>query len=319
MPSNRPASGTVSRWEPMTSGGDFRSPRRPRTLPAASRRTPSPASSIQRATRSPARASAGVAKRRVSRSGSSLIDPERVGAGENVARRTMACRRARSASDDQPPPAMRTLYANGWIVTMDDAGTEHPHGWVLVDGAVIVAVGAGEEPDEHNRGLPPDRLRRRGDHARPRQHPPSPVPDPDPRAGPGGGSLHVAARALPDLGADRRRGRVRGRADGARRARPLGLLDGLRPPLRLPAWPSGDRRGGGAGGARARRAARRLARLDGSRRLGRWASARRARRGSRLGARRDRAAPRRAPRGRAREPASRSPSLRALRSPSRGG
>jgi cytosine/adenosine deaminase-related metal-dependent hydrolase len=47
---------------------------------------------------------------------------------------------------------MRTLYANGWIVTMDDAGTEHPYGWVLIDGAVIVAVGAGEEPDEHNRG-----------------------------------------------------------------------------------------------------------------------------------------------------------------------
>ena len=47
---------------------------------------------------------------------------------------------------------MRTLYANGWIVTMDDAGTEHPYGWVLVDGAEIVAVGAGEEPDERSRG-----------------------------------------------------------------------------------------------------------------------------------------------------------------------
>jgi predicted amidohydrolase YtcJ len=41
---------------------------------------------------------------------------------------------------------VRKLYANGWVVTMDDAGTEHPSGWVLVDGAEIVAVGGGEEP-----------------------------------------------------------------------------------------------------------------------------------------------------------------------------
>ena len=41
---------------------------------------------------------------------------------------------------------MRTLYANGWVVTMDDAGTEHPSGWVLVDGNAIEAVGSGDEP-----------------------------------------------------------------------------------------------------------------------------------------------------------------------------
>ena len=40
---------------------------------------------------------------------------------------------------------MRTLYANGWVVTMDDAATEHPHGWVLVEDGVIVSVGAGAE------------------------------------------------------------------------------------------------------------------------------------------------------------------------------
>jgi 8-oxoguanine deaminase len=43
---------------------------------------------------------------------------------------------------------MRTLYANGWVVTMDDAATEHPQGWVLVEEGVIVSVGAGAEPDE---------------------------------------------------------------------------------------------------------------------------------------------------------------------------
>ena len=48
--------------------------------------------------------------------------------------------------------AVRKLYANGWVVTMDDAGTEHPDGWVLVDGAEIVAVGGGEEPGERLSG-----------------------------------------------------------------------------------------------------------------------------------------------------------------------
>ena len=46
---------------------------------------------------------------------------------------------------------MSTLYANGWIVTMDDAGTEHPNGWVLVDGATIVSTGPGAEPEHDTR------------------------------------------------------------------------------------------------------------------------------------------------------------------------
>jgi len=47
---------------------------------------------------------------------------------------------------------MGTLYANGWVVTMDEAGTEHPVGWALVEGARIAAVGAGAEPEgEHVR------------------------------------------------------------------------------------------------------------------------------------------------------------------------
>src|SRR6185503_17651115 len=46
---------------------------------------------------------------------------------------------------------MRRLYANGWIVTMDDAGTEHRAGWVLVDDVVIAATGAGAEPEHEER------------------------------------------------------------------------------------------------------------------------------------------------------------------------
>jgi len=43
------------------------------------------------------------------------------------------------------------LFANGWVVTMDDAGSEHSSGWVLVDGELIAAVGGGEEPLAHER------------------------------------------------------------------------------------------------------------------------------------------------------------------------
>jgi cytosine/adenosine deaminase-related metal-dependent hydrolase len=41
---------------------------------------------------------------------------------------------------------MRTLYASCWVVTMDDDGAEHPHGWVLVEDGAIVAVGGDSEP-----------------------------------------------------------------------------------------------------------------------------------------------------------------------------
>jgi cytosine/adenosine deaminase-related metal-dependent hydrolase len=43
------------------------------------------------------------------------------------------------------------LYTNGWIVTMDDAGTEHRSGWILVDGGIVAAVGAGDEPQADER------------------------------------------------------------------------------------------------------------------------------------------------------------------------
>jgi cytosine/adenosine deaminase-related metal-dependent hydrolase len=41
---------------------------------------------------------------------------------------------------------VKTLYARGWIVTCDDAGTEHPDGWVLVEDGFVAEVGAGEAP-----------------------------------------------------------------------------------------------------------------------------------------------------------------------------
>ncbi len=46
---------------------------------------------------------------------------------------------------------MSTLYASGWVVTCDDAGTEHESGWLLVEGGVISAVGSGDEPEADER------------------------------------------------------------------------------------------------------------------------------------------------------------------------
>ena len=46
---------------------------------------------------------------------------------------------------------MSTLYGDGWIVTMDDAGTEHRSGWILVEDGRIAAVGSGEEPEAAER------------------------------------------------------------------------------------------------------------------------------------------------------------------------
>jgi len=46
---------------------------------------------------------------------------------------------------------MRRLLAGGWVVTMDDAGTEHPSGWVLVDDGLVAAVGGDAEPEADER------------------------------------------------------------------------------------------------------------------------------------------------------------------------
>ena len=42
---------------------------------------------------------------------------------------------------------MRRLLRDAWVVTMDDAGAEHPGGWVLVEEGLIVACGSGEPPE----------------------------------------------------------------------------------------------------------------------------------------------------------------------------
>jgi cytosine/adenosine deaminase-related metal-dependent hydrolase len=38
------------------------------------------------------------------------------------------------------------ILANAWIVTMDDAGTEHERGWLRIDDGLIAASGAGDPP-----------------------------------------------------------------------------------------------------------------------------------------------------------------------------
>ena len=144
-----------------------------------------------------------------------------------------------------------------------------------------------------HRACPP-RSRRR--HAGPRQHP-SPPGQTLTRARAQQADLFTPwLRELYPVWARRRGGGVRRRADGAGRARPLRLLDRLRPPLRLPARARRPRRGRGPGGAGAGRAHRRVAWIDRPRQLRRRPSARRPRRGARRDRRRHRAPPRGAPR-----------------------
>jgi cytosine/adenosine deaminase-related metal-dependent hydrolase len=40
------------------------------------------------------------------------------------------------------------IYGNAWIVTMDDAGTEHERGWLRVEDGLVAEVGAGDAPGE---------------------------------------------------------------------------------------------------------------------------------------------------------------------------
>ena len=46
---------------------------------------------------------------------------------------------------------MSSLFAGGYILTMDDAGTELEDGWVLVEDGFVSGVGAGEEPGADER------------------------------------------------------------------------------------------------------------------------------------------------------------------------
>jgi cytosine/adenosine deaminase-related metal-dependent hydrolase len=42
---------------------------------------------------------------------------------------------------------MKTLYTGGYVVTMDDAGTEYADGWLLEEDGLVVAVGDGQPPE----------------------------------------------------------------------------------------------------------------------------------------------------------------------------
>ena len=46
---------------------------------------------------------------------------------------------------------MSRLYAGGWIVTCDGAGSEHESGWLLEEDGVVAAVGADAEPEADER------------------------------------------------------------------------------------------------------------------------------------------------------------------------
>jgi cytosine/adenosine deaminase-related metal-dependent hydrolase len=46
---------------------------------------------------------------------------------------------------------VKRLFANAHVVVMDDAGTEHPRGWVLTEDGFVLETGGGEEPEVDER------------------------------------------------------------------------------------------------------------------------------------------------------------------------
>jgi cytosine/adenosine deaminase-related metal-dependent hydrolase len=46
---------------------------------------------------------------------------------------------------------VKRLFANAYVVVMDDAGTEHPDGWVLLENGFVESTGGGEEPEADER------------------------------------------------------------------------------------------------------------------------------------------------------------------------
>ena len=46
---------------------------------------------------------------------------------------------------------MKSLLADAYVLTMDDAGTELDGGWILAEDGVVAAVGSGEEPEADER------------------------------------------------------------------------------------------------------------------------------------------------------------------------
>ena len=46
---------------------------------------------------------------------------------------------------------MKRLFRNAYVVVMDDSGTEHEDGWVLVEDGLVAATGGGAEPEAEER------------------------------------------------------------------------------------------------------------------------------------------------------------------------
>src|SRR4029077_20444460 len=46
------------------------------------------------------------------------------------------------------PPRGRVILSNCWVVTMDDAATEHERGWIQIEDGLVAAIGSGDAPAE---------------------------------------------------------------------------------------------------------------------------------------------------------------------------
>ena len=181
----------------------------------------------------------------------------------------------------------RLVLSGCHVVTMDAGRAEHASGYVVVDGNLIAAVGAGQVPEAFAGARGGRRFRVRG-HARADQHPPSPVPVGDARAGRRLDAVRLADRAVSGLGEDRRADRARRGDRGAGLAGQDRLHDEYRPPLRVPARRRRRARRDHRGGPGCRPAVSSDAGVDGPGRLVGRLAARRGRRGHRRDPGRDR-------------------------------
>src|SRR5262249_30497553 len=73
------------------------------------------------------------------------------------------------------PAGSLVILANAWIVTMDDAGTEHERGWLRIEDGLIAELGAGDPPAAGNARMSPPRVG---------SEPPATRQDPRPGDGP---------------------------------------------------------------------------------------------------------------------------------------
>src|SRR5581483_4594143 len=67
-------------------------------------------------------------------------------AGGPAHTRTWYVRMSGAEHRQQPDRRTRYVLSNAWIVTCDDARTEHERGWLRIGAGLVAEIGAGDPP-----------------------------------------------------------------------------------------------------------------------------------------------------------------------------